>query len=196
MTVNNLASEKRYYTKEEYFALENSSKDKFEFENGEVFAMSGGSLSHNLIGGNVITTLNNKLADKNCMVLGSDMKTAIDLAESYVYPDAQVICGKVEYVEGRNDIVKNPVLVVEVLSDSTERYDRGKKFKKYQTLSSFQEYVLISQTEPLVETFVRQDENHWLYTFTEGTESVLHLPSIGVAIPLANIYRKVEFVSE
>ena len=194
--INNLASEKRYYSKEEYFALENSSEDKFEFEHGEVFAMSGGSLPHNLIGGNVITTLNNKLADKNCMVLGSDMKTAIDLAESYVYPDAQVICGKVEYVEGRNDIVKNPVLVVEVLSESTERYDRGKKFKKYQTLSSFREYVLISQTEPLVETFVRQDENHWLYTFTEGMESVLHLPSMGIAIPLSDIYRKVEFAVE
>jgi Uma2 family endonuclease len=194
--MNNIASNKQYYTKEEYFELENSSEDKFEFENGEVFAMSGGSLPHNLIGGNVITALNNMLADKDCIVLGSDMKTAIDLAESYVYPDAQVICGKVEYAEGRNEIVKNPLLVVEVLSDSTERYDRGKKFKKYQTLSPFREYVLISQTEPLVETFVRQDENHWLYTFTEGMEAVLQLPSIGVAIPLADIYRKVEFAGE
>jgi Uma2 family endonuclease len=194
--IDNLSSNKQYYTKEEYFALEHSSEDKFEFENGEVFAMSGGSLPHNLISNNINRRLLEALDDKDCIVLNSDMKTAIDIAESYVYPDAQVICGKVEYVEGRNDIVKNPVLVVEVLSDSTERYDRGKKFKKYQTLSSFQEYVLISQTEPLVETFVRQDENHWLYTFTEGMEAVLQLPSIGVAIPLADIYRKVEFAGE
>jgi Uma2 family endonuclease len=190
--MHNLASDKRFYTKEEYFALEESSQEKFEFENGEVFAMSGGSLPHNLIAGNVVTALNNKLADRDCMVLGSDMRTAIDPTQSYVYPDAQVICGKVEYAEGRNDIVKNPVLVVEVLSESTELYDRGKKFKKYQTLPSFKEYVLISQTEPVVETFVRQDQNHWLYTLVEGMEATLHISSINATISLSDIYRKVE----
>lgn len=196
MTMRNFATDKRYYTKEEYFAIEESSEEKSEYENGEVFAMSGGSVPHNLIANNMNRRLLEALDDKDCIVLGSDMKTAIDVAQSYVYPDAQVICGKVEYVEGRNDIVSNPVLVVEVLSDSTERYDRGKKFKKYQTLPSFREYVLISQTEPLVETFVRQEGNHWLYTFTEGMESVVELASIGAAIPMADIYRKVEFAGE
>ncbi|QHT69702.1 Uma2 family endonuclease [Rhodocytophaga rosea] len=194
--MRNFSTQKQPYTKEEYFALEETSEDKFEFENGEVFAMSGGTANHSLITGNIITALNIALGNKNCRVFSSDMKTAIDAAESYVYPDAQVICGKVEYAEGRNDIVTNPLLVVEVLSDSTERYDRGKKFKKYQTLSSFKEYVLISQAEPLVETFVRQDENHWLYTFTEGMDSVVQFPSIGVAIAIADIYRKVEFATE
>jgi Uma2 family endonuclease len=194
--MSDLASYKQSYTREEYFALEENSEEKHEFEHGEVFAMSGGSVPHNLIANNINRRLLEALDEKDCIVLGSDMKTAIDASQSYVYPDAQVICGKIEYAQERDDIVKNPVLVVEVLSDSTERYDRGKKFKKYQTLSSFKEYVLISQTEPLVETFVRQDENHWLYTFTEGMEEVLHLRSIGVAIPLAAIYHKVAFSEE
>ncbi len=191
--MHNLATNKRFYTKEEYFALEETSGEKYEFENGEVFAMSGETANHSLIAGNIITSLNNALADKNCRVFGSDMKLAVERAESYVYPDAKVICGKVEFAEGRNDIVKNPVLVVEVLSDSTESYDRGKKFKKYQTLPSFKEYVLISQTEPLLETFVRQDANHWLYTLTEGLETTLYLASIEATISLSDIYRKVEF---
>jgi Uma2 family endonuclease len=194
--MHNLASDKRFYAKEEYFDLEESSQEKFEFENGEVFAMSGGSLPHNLIANNMNRRLLEALDEKDCIAVGSDMRTAIDAAQSYVYPDAQVICGKVEYAEGRNDIVKNPVMIVEVLSESTESYDRGKKSKKYQTLTSFKEYVLISLTEPLIETFVRQDANHWLYTLTEGMEATLYLASINATISLSDIYRKVEFMDE
>lgn len=112
--MRNFATDKRYYSKEECFALEEAAGEKSEYENGEVLAMSGGTTNHSLITGNIITALYNALVDKNCRVFSSNIKVAIDAAQSYIYPDAQVICEKVDYAEGRNDIVKNPLLVVEI----------------------------------------------------------------------------------
>ncbi len=194
--MEHLAPGKKYYTKEEYFTLEESAVEKYEFDNGEIYAMSGGSFNHGLISSNINRKLSELLDNKDCVAIGSDVKVEIALAHSFVYPDAMVICGKTQFAEGRNDLVKNPVLVVEVLSSSTESYDRGKKFKKYQTLPSFREDVLISQTEPLVETFLRQAENHWLYTVTEGLDEVVWLESVGSSITLKDIYHKVELGEE
>lgn len=186
--------DKKYFTLEEYFALEEQATERHEFENGEVFAMSGGTVNHSLISGNVVTALNNGLRKKTCRVFGSDLKVAIAEHQSFVYPDAMVICGKIAYTKGRTDTVTNALLIVEVLSESTESYDRGRKFKKYQTLPSFTEYVLVSQTEPLVEIFFRQDQRHWLYTFAEGLEAIIQLQSIDSEISLQDIYAKVEFL--
>ena len=128
-----------------------------------------------------------------CRVFGSDLKVGIAEHHSFVYPDAMVICGKITYAEDRNDVVTNPLLIVEVLSDSTESYDRGRKFKKYQTLASFTEYVLVSQHEPLVEVFFRQDERQWLYTVAEGLDATIALRSINSELSLREIYNKVDF---
>lgn len=119
----------------------------------------------------------------------------VDVAEhhSFVYPDAMVICGKVAFAEGQQNAVKNPVLIVEVLSDSTESYDRGRKFKKYQSLLYFREYVLVSQTEPIIETYLRQDYQHWLYTLTEGLDAAIVLQTISSQMKLADVYRRVEW---
>lgn len=183
------------YTPEEYFDFEESAEEKHEYENGEIFAMSGGTFLHGLIGGNVLTAFNNALLGKNCFTVGSDVKVDVKEYDSFVYPDAMVICGKVEFAEGRRDIVKNPVLIVEVLSDSTESYDRGRKFKKYQSLPSFREYVLVSQTEPIIETYFRQDDQHWLYTLTEGLEAAIQLQTIDSRIRLSDVYGRVEWAS-
>jgi Uma2 family endonuclease len=193
--VGDALTKKKYLTREEYFTLSETANDKLEFENGEVFAMSGGSFNHGLICNNVGRRLAELVDHKNCTAVGSDVKVEIATAESYVYPDAMVICGPIEFTQNRNDSVKNPVLVVEVLSDSTESYDRGKKFKKYQSLPSFREYILISQTEPLVETFFRQDENRWIYTITQGEDAVLSLSSMEGVITLNEIYRKVDWAA-
>jgi len=187
--------QKKRYTPEEYFHFEESAEEKHEYENGEIFAMSGGTFLHGLISGNMITALNNALVGKNCFTLGSDVKVDVKEYESFVYPDAMVICGKVEFTEGRRDVVKNPVLIVEVLSESTESYDRGRKFKKYQSLPSFRQYVLVSQTEPIIETFFRQDDQHWLYTLTEGLEAAIQLRTIDGRIKLSDVYQWVDWAS-
>ncbi len=184
--------QKKRYTREEYFRFEESAEERHEYENGEIFAMSGGTVRHGLITGNLITALNNVLAGRNCFTFGSDVKVNVKEYDSFVYPDAMVICGKVEFIEGRRDVVTNPVLVVEVLSDSTESYDRGRKFKKYQSLPSFREYVLVSQTEPIIETYFRQDDQHWLYTLTEGLEASIQLRTIDSRIRLSDVYQRVD----
>jgi Uma2 family endonuclease len=187
--------QKKTYTPSAYFHFKESAQEKHEYENGEIFAMSGGTFLHGLIGGNILTALNNALLGRNCFTLGSDVKVDVKEYDSFVYPDAMVICGKVEFTEGRRDVVKNPVLIVEVLSESTESYDRGRKFKKYQSLPSFRQYVLVSQTEPIIETFFRQDDQHWLYTLTEGLEAAIQLRTIDGRIKLSDVYQWVDWAS-
>lgn len=185
--------DKKFYSAEEYLLFEETAEEKHEYENGEIFAMSGGSYRHGLIAGNFLRRLQELLDSKNCTAVGSDVK--VDAAEhkSYVYPDAMVICGRPEFAAGRQDVVRNPVLIVEVLSDSTESYDRGRKFKKYQSLPAFREYVLVSQTEPVVETYFRQDDHQWLYTLTEGMDATIRLQTIDSQISLGAIYQKADW---
>jgi Uma2 family endonuclease len=187
--------QKKRYTREEYFHFEESAEEKYEYENGEIFAMSGGTYNHNRITGNIWRRLLELLDFKDCTAAGSDLKVEVKEYESFVFPDVMVICGKIEYADGRRDIVQNPVLIVEVLSDSTESYDRGRKFKKYQSLPSFREYVLVSQTEPIIETYFRQDDQHWLYTLTEGLEAAIQLRTIDGQIRLSDVYQRVEWAS-
>ncbi len=120
--------EKKYYTLEEYFELETKSDEKHEFYKGEIFAMSGGSFNHNLIASNILIALGKQLSSKPCFPLGSDLKVQVKENGLYTYPDVSVICDEPEFVEGRNDTVKNPLLIVEVLSESTADSDKGGKF--------------------------------------------------------------------
>ncbi len=191
--MGDVLQQKKRYTPSAYFQFEESAQEKHEYENGEVFVLSGGTFIHGLISGNIITALNNARNGRNCSTVGSDVKVGVQEYDSFVYPDAMVICGKIEYAEGRRDVIKNPVLIVEVLSESTESYDRGRKFKKYQSLPSFREYVLVSQNEPIIETFFRQDDQHWLYILTEGLEAAIHLHTIDSRIKLSDVYQRVEW---
>ncbi len=186
-------SEKNDYSEEEYLAKEGWALYKSEFHDGEVFAMSGGSSYHNIICANVSRRILEGIDDKDCVGFSSDMKVEIEKSRSFVYPDASVVCGKIEYKKDRTDVVKNPLLIVEVLSSSTESYDRGEKFQKYQSLSSFKEYVLVSQKEPKIEVFTRQDDKTWLYYIAVGLEASITLHSINHIILLRDIYRKVDF---
>ena len=181
--------EKIQYTKEEYLILEDQSKLRHEFRKGEVVAMAGGTAVHNQIAVNTTTGLNILLRKKPCIVFGSDLK--VELAHSYVYPDAFVICGDVVFASNRKDIVSNPCLLVEVLSDSTEQYDRGEKFEQYRSLPSFREYVLVSQNKPSVEVFFKQDDKHWLMTVITDLDDTAVLQSLEISIPMRDIYDKV-----
>ena len=131
--------------------------------------------------------------DKDCIAYSSDTKVDIDRYRRYLFADMSVVCGPPELTEGRNDVIKNPVLIIEVLSPSTEGYDRGMKFKMYRSLPSLREYVLIAQDEPLVEVFFRQNDTRWSYQIYAGVEAQVALLSIERTISLAHIYQKVAF---
>lgn len=147
---------------EEYLAFERASPEKHEYADGEIFAMSGGTFAHAALAGNLIAELRVALRSRRCSVLTSDMRVHIPASGRYVYPDATVVCGPAKLQDGHRDNLLNPRLIVEVLSDSSEAYDRGDKFVHYRTLESLHTYVIASQKGPQIEVFSRQADNGWL----------------------------------
>ncbi|MGB0929625.1 MAG: Uma2 family endonuclease [Chitinophagales bacterium] len=178
------------YTLEEYWALEEKAEGKSEFYNGIIWAMSGGSLNHSAISSNTITALHNavRAKGKKCRVMNSDLKVKIDKYNCVYFPDVMVICGDASYEENRTDTIKNPILIIEVLSPSTADFDRGTKFNRYRSLAYLQEYVLISQDKPKVEIWYREEKNLWRISNAIGLEAKFFLHSIDCEISLADIY--------
>ena len=181
-----------YLTPEEYITAERKATFKSEYLSGEIVAMSGASNEHNLITVNTLTVLYNQLADRGCRVYASDMRVGISAGVSYFYPDIAVTCDKPRFEDDVFDTLINPQVIIEVLSTSTENYDRGEKFDRYQQLESLQAYILISQDRIRVEHYVRQGEA-WVPSELSGLEDVMPLPSIGAELSLRQIYRFVEF---
>jgi Uma2 family endonuclease len=182
----------QFYTIAEYLELERQTGIKYQYNKGEVFAMAGGTVAHSLIGNNIGAELRRVLKNRSCNAYNSDLKIAIN-EEKYRYADASVICGPVEYFEENPEAAKNPVLIVEVLSESSEPYDRGEKFKTYRQIPSFREYVLIEQRFPLVEVFFKIDEKTWQYRVFEQLDQMVQFNSIEAEIPLAELYNGVIF---
>ena len=187
--------QQKRYSLEEYFALEEKATEKHEYHNGKIITMPGGSIPHNKIAVNITGFLNiwfeeNKLP---FVVLNSDTKIRIEKFNRNVYPDALVVCEKIQYWSGRTDIILNPTLIFEVSSDSTEDYDRGGKFTLYRTLPSFKEYILIDQYRPWVDGYFKQNEEEELWKITSETEieTSIRLHSIGLDLPLSKIYWQV-----
>jgi Uma2 family endonuclease len=175
---------------EEYLAFERASDQKHEYADGEIFAMSGGTHEHSLIAGNVHGELRNALMERPCVVHGSDMRIKVAATNRYFYPDVSVVCGRPVFQDATRDVLLNPKAVIEVLSDSTERYDRGDKFQHYQQIASLTEYVLVSQTAPLVEHYARQADGSWIYRALGPGEHV-RLASLECEIAVDRIYLKV-----
>lgn len=174
-------------TEEEYLAFERSAEGRHEYADGEIFAMSGGSLAHATIIANLIRQVGNALEGRPCRVLSTDMRVRIDASHRYVYPDCSVVCGRAELAGDQQDVLRNPRVIVEVLSDSTEAYDRGDKFRHYATLASLQEYVLASQKEPRIEVFTRLADGSWnLRAYGPGERAALR--SIECAIEIDRVY--------
>jgi Uma2 family endonuclease len=177
-------------TPEEYLALERSSEIKHEYADGEIFAMSGGTRAHSLVAGNVLAEVRAALSERDCEVHGSDLRIKIPATGRYVYPDTSVVCGPPQFEDAEEDTLLNPKVIVEVLSKSTEPYDRGDKFENYQSLASLREYVLLSQKKVRVEHYSRQPDGTWVLRVL-GAGETLDLPSIDCAIPVDRIYLKV-----
>ena len=184
-----------YVTPDEYLAAERVSESRSEYLDGVVHAMTGGSLDHVKIVGNITTELTMQLRARPCHVLPLDMKVRLPDSRKFFYPDVSVVCGELQFHDERRDIILNPLLVIEVLSKSTEAFDRGDKFLAYQTLDSLKEYVLVAQEKPVVEQFVRQADGKWTYTSVAGSESSLTLPSVECTLSLSAVYNKVDFNS-
>jgi Uma2 family endonuclease len=186
------AQPKLFISEEEYLRRERLADYKSEYYQGEIFAMAGATHPHNVITGAVITALNIALRGKGCYAVSSDMRVHIPANSLFTYPDASVICGKANLLPNAFDTLLNPRLIVEVLSDSTEEYDRNGKFRLYRSISSLREYVLVSQKAYHVTSYFLNDSNEWVYTDAEGVDASLQLPSLDITIALADAYANVE----
>jgi Uma2 family endonuclease len=186
-----MASVPNYYVSpEEYLALERKAEFKSEYMDGVIYALAGGSPRHSLLAANIIVSLGMQLRGCNCRVYTSDLKVTTPNLQRYFYPDVSVICGETGVLDEQEDVVLNPILIVEVSSESTAAYDRGKKFLSYQQIDSLQEYLLVSQDEILVEGYARQGNDTWLYTKVTHMEGVLTLPSVNCTLALKDVYLK------
>jgi Uma2 family endonuclease len=181
---------------QEYLEWEERSGGKHEFYQGQIFAMAGASPRHNRITTNIVALLHRLLEGGPCEVFGSDQRIRIDEPDLSTYPDASVICGGVQVDRVDRHAATNPRLIVEVLSKSTENYDRGPKFELYQHIESFTEYVVVYQTEPRIIHYTRQDDGTWTYKLLVGEQETLRLHSLEGELPFATIYRNVAFGPE
>jgi Uma2 family endonuclease len=187
---------KHYITPEEYLAMERQALTKSEYLRGEVYAMAGASYVHTTIASNTLVALAPQLKRRSCKVHGSDLRINVRATSFYAYPDIVVICGQPQFEDRQRDTLLNPSVIFEILSRSTEGYDRGEKFAHYRLLESLTDYVLVSQNRPLVEHYPRQQDESWLLKSYDGLDAVLSLPSVGCELPLAEIYDGVEWPEE
>jgi Uma2 family endonuclease len=183
-------------TPEQYLEIERAAQVRSEYYNGRMYALSGGTHPHAIVIGNLGSELHIALKKGPCVVTTSDMRVRVNKSGLYTYPDIVVVCDPPQYGDGRHDTVTNPTLIVEVLSPSTEAYDRGFKFAQYRMLESLREYALVSQSEPRVETFLRQPSGDWLLSESAGMNAVCRFDSVGCAIAVKDIYDKVTFGGE
>lgn len=182
-------------TPEEYLAYERGAATKSEYINGCIVAMSGASREHNLIAGNVLRDISLQLMGRSCEAYGSDMRVKVSETGLYTYPDVVVACGEIQFEDAAVDTLRTPTLIVEVLSPSTEAYDRGAKFAHYRRVPSMQEYVLVAQDRVLVEHYRRQGEQ-WLLTEFRGRDAVAPLPTLGIDLALRRVYDKVRLPAD
>ena len=178
-------------TEEQYLALERAAEFKSEYIDGEMFAMSGASMQHGRLQRNITGELYNALSGSPCEPFGSDLRVRVS-GRMYTYPDISVVCGKPQLADDQQDVLLNPVVVVEVLSPSTEKYDRGLKLQHYRTFATLQEYILVDQEQIRIEQYTRQDNIVWTLRDHLTLDGELTLASIGVSLSLRRIYDKVE----
>jgi Uma2 family endonuclease len=186
--------EKDAYTEDEYFAFERDAFGRWEYVGGEIRAMSGGTDDHNTITVNIGGTLRNALAPRGCRVYVADMKVHTGDGVN-TFPDVAVVCGPRHYHRGKTDIITNPVLIVEVLSDSTQGYDRGEKFDHYQTIPTLTDYLLVVPDTARVLLYTRKGDS-WDFRDVSGLQGAVHLPSVETTLALADIYALIELADE
>ncbi|WP_129632165.1 Uma2 family endonuclease [Candidatus Oscillochloris fontis] len=185
------AQPQRYITEQEYLEVERTSTSKHEYLDGQIYAMSGASRIHNLIAGNTLAALHGQLRQKPCQIFPSDMRIRVMRTGLNTYPDLVIMCGEPEYTDDALDTLTNPLVLIEILSPSTERYDRGMKAQHYRTIETLQDYILIAQDYYHIEHYSRQANGQWLLEEAIGLEAQITIGSIACSLALADVYEKV-----
>jgi Uma2 family endonuclease len=180
-----------YITEQEYLDMERESEIKHEYFDGEIFAMTGASEKHNLIVTNIIRELSNLLRKTPCRIYPGDMRLKIEETGLYTYPDVMIACKDRRFGDEARDTLLNPDVIIEVLSDSTESYDRGKKFENYRKIPSLKEYVLISQHHEKIERFYKNENGQWVLTESDAQHPKMALESVGSELLVSAVYEKV-----
>ena len=183
----------RYFTDEEYLAIERASDTKSEYLNGVIYAMGGATARHVQIVANVVREIGNQVRDKPCVVYSTDLRVRVSRQGLYAYPDVVVVCGDPLFIDDELDTLTNPLLIVEVLSKSTKNYDRGEKFERYRSIATLREYLLIAQDRVHIEGHIRQNDGAWVLRETNSVGDTIDLASVGCRLPVAEIYFKVSF---
>ncbi|MCC6341583.1 MAG: Uma2 family endonuclease [Bryobacterales bacterium] len=183
---------KTFLTPQEYLEIERKAEYKSEYYAGEMFAMSGGTDTHALLGFHVLGLLYRELRGGSCRAYTSDMRICLGENGPYYYPDASVVCGESKFTDKRRDSLLNPVVIFEILSPSTATYDLGEKFMQYQRIDSLREYVVVHQDSILVQRFERREDGQWLAAFHNGLEGMVTLSSVPCALPMAEIYEGIQ----
>jgi Uma2 family endonuclease len=193
MTTTLQTTEQLYCTEEQYLAREETAEYKSEYFDGEIIPMTGGSINHNQIAGNLYIALSIALKKQNYRIFIGDVRLWAPKVRLYTYPDVMVIFGEPEYRNNRTDTITNPQVIVEVLSKSTKNYDRGDKFTFYKTLPSFREYILIDQTKIQIEQYSKTENKRWLYNEYDEEDTALVFNCFQVEVPLSDVYEQVNF---
>ncbi|WP_414756239.1 Uma2 family endonuclease [Anabaena sp. CCY 9910] len=188
-----IATQKRYYTPEEYLELEEKAEFRSEYRNGEIIPTTGGTTNHNKIAGNFYSYLKSALRGKDYEIYIADVRLWLPRYQQYTYPDVMVIQGEPVYAGTNTTTVTNPSLIVEVLSKFTKNYDQGDKFHYYRSIPEFQEYILIDQHEYHVMQYVKTAADQWLFTELESDSATLSLNTVDLQISIPEIYEKVNF---
>ncbi|MFM9264139.1 Uma2 family endonuclease [Tychonema sp. BBK16] len=196
LQVTEQSTAQRYFTPEEYLALEEAAEYKSEYHDGVIIPMTGGTTNHNRISLNMSIALRLALKGLDYDVFMGDVRLWMTKKRIYTYPDVMVIPGKPEYYNNRKDIVMNPQVIIEVLSKSTKAYDRNDKFKFYQTIPTFQEYILIDQSQVYIERYCKLANKRWSYSQYDEEDTTLVFSSFQVEVALADVYEKVDFAAE
>ncbi len=181
-------------TETEYLAFEHDSKIKHEFVDGYVYAMTGASTSHNDISTNILAYFHSRFRGRNCTANNSDTRVKLSAQRNYYYPDVTLVCGERQFAEDAAiSTILNPTVIIEVLSPSTELYDRSTKFAHYQQILSLQDYVLVAQDKAYVECFSRAENKSWIYTYADETDGYLLIPSLDISLALTDVYENIDF---
>jgi Uma2 family endonuclease len=183
----------KYITEEEYLELEDAAEFKHEYYNGQIYDVAGGQAEHALITANLVRELGNRAGEGSCSVFSSDLRIRVQSTGLYTYPDISVVCGELQLTDHNPPAAENPTLLVEVISQSTQAYDRGEKWRHYQSIDSLKEYILIWQDRPRVEQFFRDSGEVWNYVLLEGLEVFITVQTVDGRIALRDIYRNVKF---
>jgi len=183
---------KTFLTPEQYLEAEREAEYKSEYYQGEMFAMAGAGEAHNQLVTNLVIGLGSQLRSRPCRVYSNDMRVRVSATGLYTYPDVVVVCGERRFLDERRDTLLNPSLLVEVLSPSTEAYDRGKKFEHYRSIESLREYLLVASDRVHADLYTRQPDGRWLLTSADRLEDSLDLQSVGCRIALLDLYEKTD----